>query len=81
MKRLRCFLVAAATLVPASAHAGDYVLLYAIDNDETVIKRDLTREECRKMKADLISSGEIKVEGAVEDPNLGVLACILASDL
>jgi hypothetical protein len=62
------------------AVAEDYRLVHAIDDDETTIRKGLTEEECRQLKADFLKSKVIVVQVSEEDPGSGSLACLPESE-
>jgi hypothetical protein len=58
------------------AVAEEYRLVHSVDTDQTTLRKGLTEEECRQLKADFIKSKIIVVQVSDEDPRLGTLVCL-----
>lgn len=59
---------------PCIASAEDYRLVHAVDDKETTIRKGLTEEECRRLRADFLSSETIVVQASEE--SAGALTCL-----
>lgn len=69
-------------LMSANCFAGaeEYRLVHAVDTEETTLRKGLTEEECRQLKADFLKSKIIVVQVSDEDPSLGTLICLPESN-